>query len=173
MHSYFGCFPDKAKTELRTVTFTGLPGDPIPPGGYLFDEYFCTDRKCHCQRVIIKVLRAENFSARPEEVATISYTWNPHGADKNWAAINHDMPNPFLDPLHPQARYAADMLSFWSDMIDRDADYLERIKRHYHELREVYGCRAQEPVGARVLTKVDKRKRKRKLDQFNRQRKAR
>ena len=172
MHSYFGCFPGKAKTELRTVTFTGLPGDPIPPGGYLFDEYFCTDRKCHCQRVIIKVLRAENFDARPEEVATISYTWNLE-PDKTWAAVNQDMPNPFLDPLHRQARYAVDLMDFWNDRIVRDPAYLERIKRHYDELRAVYGCRPPEVVGARVLTKADKRERQRKLEQFNRQKKAR
>jgi hypothetical protein len=83
------------------------------------------------------------------------------------------MPNPFLDPLHPQARYAPDLLEFWMSMIDSGSAYLERIKRHYDELRAVYGCRAQEPVGARVLTKVDRRERQRKLEQFKRQRKAR
>ena len=181
MHSYFGFFPAKTKTELRTVTLSGEEESEsqIPLGTYLFGEFFCTDLKCDCQRVLVKVHRMTSPDARPEEVATISYTWNKKGADHTWAAVNHGMPNPFLDPFHRRTSYAGEMLDFWSDMIHRDPLYLERIKRHYYELRAAFASILGKPsgppvpAGATVLSKSDRRERQRKLEQVKRGRKAR
>ncbi len=178
MHSYFGFFPAKTKTELRTATFSDEEVESesqIPNGTYLFGEFFCTDLKCHCQRVLVKVHRMTSPDARPEEVATISYTWNKKGADRTWTAVNHDMPNPFLDPFHPRTSYAPELLEFWNDMIQRDPLYQERIKRHYDELRAAFASIQGKPVpvGATVLSKSDRRERQRKLEQVKRGRKAR
>lgn len=132
---YFDVFPEKTRTELRTATFTGgASDDGLPNGTYVFTEYYCTDPKCNCERVLVKVFRVRSEKAPPDEVATINYSWNPHG-DPTWSIINAEMPNPFLDPFHRQVSYAPRLLEFWSAMIDRDNEYASRLKRHYREIR--------------------------------------
>jgi len=136
--AYFEAFPQKTPTELRNVTFPEGCGS-IPAGVFLFMEYFCTDLSCNCERVIIKVLHLRSKSdQRPREVATISYTWSP-GADETWRKTNPEFSNPFLDPFHRQASCAQELLEFWSDMVERDNVYAQRLKTHYRELREKRG----------------------------------
>ena len=121
MLGYFDVFPEKRTTELRTATFEdGTADDMLPDGMFLFTEYFCTDPKCDCQRVVVKVFHARSENARPDEVATISYGWNPSSDDIAKKLIP-GMPNPFLDPFHRQVSYAAELLQFWSTMIERDS----------------------------------------------------
>jgi hypothetical protein len=135
---YFETFPQKSQSELRTVTFPE-DIDSIPAGIYLFAEYFCTDLNCNCQRVIIKVLNPKSESDRnPREVATISYTWSI-GEDEVWRNTNSEFANPFLDPFHPQASFADELLEFWSDMVARDRAYAQRLVAHYQELRAKKG----------------------------------
>ena len=178
MQNYFAFFPEKCDTELRTVTFTceGIGGRQIPPGIYSFAECFCTDRQCDCQRVLIKVIRRDTEEAAPSEVATISYTWVLNPKDRSWVQAIREMPNPFLDPLHHQEWYATDLMEFWQEMLRLDPAYLERIKRHYFELRCEFGARVRNPPRP-VLTPAqasqERRDRRKKLDQIKRQRKAR
>lgn len=135
---YFEAIPQKADTELRSVTFPEGHGN-IPVGAFVFMEYFCTDLNCNCHRVIIKVQHARSESDQhPREVATISYSWNP-GADEVWRITNEGFPNPFLDPFHKQASYAQELMEFWSDMVENDSAYAKRLKSHYRELREKRG----------------------------------
>lgn len=137
--SYFDTFPDKSGTELRTATFLNpADDDPIPPGTYLFTEYFCTDLSCHCNRVLIKVMRFESRKSPPEDVATISYCWDLDG-DEGWSVVNQDYSEPMLDPMNRQAPYAEDLLEFWTNMIENDPAYLDRIQRHYDEIRDELG----------------------------------
>jgi hypothetical protein len=187
MLAYYAFFPAKIETELRTATFVGAYREnEIPSGTYLFTEFYCTDTKCDCQRLLVKVLRVRSEHERPEDVATISYTWNAH-PDGTWAAVTAGMPNPFLDPFHYQARYAEQLLDFWSDMVARDHGYAERLQRHYHELRAAVGqagggfWRAVE-TDSRVprkllampsLTRQERRARKRRTQKSRRARKCR
>ncbi|MDA1051186.1 MAG: hypothetical protein O3C40_11995 [Planctomycetota bacterium] len=188
MLGYFDHFPEKTKTELRTAHFVeGSGEDLIPDGIYLFTEYFCTNPKCDCQRVLVKVLRVESEESRPEEVATISYTWNEH-TDSIWTVVNADMPNPFLDPFHRQTRCASELLEFWYDMVQRDTAYVDRLKRHYHELRAAHSepsvpswttssgtssAASPKTTTTSTLTRQERRARKRKLAQAKRIRKSR
>jgi hypothetical protein len=152
MLGYFDVFPDKTRTELRTATFeNGNADDPLPGGTFVFTEFFCTDPKCDCQRVLVKVFRAESEDARAEEVATISYCWNPD-SDDIWSAINSETSNPFLDPFHRQASYASELLDFWTTMIERDKVYALRVQRHYNEIRAEIG-QTTERRGRRHSTK--------------------
>ncbi len=170
MLGYFDVFPDKAGTELRTATFENSNADdPLPGGTFIFTEFFCTDPKCDCQRVLVKVFRVESEDARAEEVATISYSWNPN-SDEIWSMVNSEVANPFLDPFHRQASYAPELLDFWTAMIERDKVYASRIQRHYGEIRTEIGQTA-ERKGRQHSTKHKSRmnsgrpltKRKRKL----------
>jgi len=144
VQGYFDIFPEKTRTELRTAIFEdGDADDLLPDGTFLFTEYFCTDRKCDCQRVLVKVFHTQSQFAPPKDVATISYSWNP-SSDETWGIVNSGMPNPFLDPFHPQASYASELLDFWSEMIERDKVYASRIQRHYDEIRaEIAGPAAK------------------------------
>ena len=64
MHGYFDVFPEKRATELRTAIFVdGNADDPLPDGTFLFTEYFCTDARCNCQRVLVKVFHARSEDA--------------------------------------------------------------------------------------------------------------
>ena len=144
MQGYFDVFPEKRTTELRTATFAdGKADDPLPDGTFLFTEYFCTDLRCDCQRVLVKVFLARSEDAPPDEVATISYSWNL-STDETWGLVNSDMPNPFLDPLHRQAPYASELFDFWSTMIKRDKAYASRLERHYDEIRAELGRTGEE-----------------------------
>lgn len=172
MRGYFEHFPEKIATELRVLTVpeSGIPGLFVPAGKFHFFEFFCTERGCDCQRLLVKVLRRDAERDRPREFATISYTWNLK-PKREWAEATRDLPNPFLDPLHHQESSAEGFLCFWREMVEEDSEYRERLIRHYHELRAAFGCKVAQP--ALVLTKQDRRDRQRKLEQFNRQRKAR
>ena len=149
MHGYFHVFPEKAKTELRTATFVDANGDDLPPDGqYIFDEYFCTDLNCNCQRVLVKVFRVRSEDSPPSEVATISYSWNPN-SDETWTSVNSGVANPFLDPFHRQASYAAELLDFWRMMVTRDRAYAARLERHYDEIRAEIGRSGDDWEGSR------------------------
>lgn len=151
---YFDVFPEKTKTELRTATIVdGSPNDTLPIGTYIFTEYYCTDPDCNCQRVLVKVFHARSESARPEEVATISYSWNPK-SDEIWEIVHGDMPNPFLDPFHRQAEYAPVLLNLWNSMIEYDKAYALRLRRHYDEIRSEHGW----AKGEQVLKRPAKRR---------------
>lgn len=175
MQGYFDIFPDKTRTELRTATIENCNADdPLPGGTFFFTEYFCTDPKCDCQRVLVKVFLAESEAAHPDEVATISYSWNPHNDDV-WTIVNSDVPNPFLDPFHRQAPCASKLLDLWITMIERDKAYASRIQRHYDEIRAEVGQTAEkwdrrhstnhEARGSsgRPLTKRNRKVRKQRL----------
>lgn len=138
MYGYYDLFPDKIETELRTAYFPDEPDLPFPAGMYAFFEYYCTDLSCHCQRLIVKVRYMVEPGAPPDEVATISYTWNESAASLS-KGILPEPSNPFLDPFHRQAAYADELMDFWYDMLCRDDNYADRLKRHYAELRREYG----------------------------------
>lgn len=130
---FFETFPEKMKTDLRTIMFEEVT-DGIPVGIFLFMEYYCTDLNCNCQHVSIKVLHAKSSTDKNlREVATIGYTWGD-ALDDVWRQINADCPDSYLDPFHQQASYAGTLLEFWRYMIEHDSVYVERLKKHHGEL---------------------------------------
>lgn len=152
LQGYFDVFPQKRTTELRTATLmNGDDDDVLPDGTYVFTEYFCTDLSCNCERVLVKVIYARSEDAVPNEVATISYSWNPN-SDETWRRLNSEMPNPFLDPAHRQTRYASQVLEFWTEMIKRDKAYASRLERHYEEIRAEVGGPGERWDGSHMST---------------------
>ena len=143
MLGYYDVFPDKQSTDLRVAFFKddGLPSS-LPFGTYLFTEYYCNNLACDCQRLLIKCLYLSDEKPKPEEVASFSYTWNEN-PEPGWAELIGDIDNPFLDPLHFQTEYAAELMEFWHDMFCNDERYANRLKLHYFELREKFGDRAE------------------------------
>ena len=122
MSDFFEKFPKLADTELRNITI--LPGysSLLPPDCYGFIELYCDEKDCDCRRVMISV-----FAEKQRRfVAFINL-----GFDSD-----DSMAGPFLDPLHPQASYALELLKSFTDMINYDPVYLRRLQRHYVMFKE-------------------------------------
>jgi hypothetical protein len=116
-------FPDLGPAETRTITLPDAPEKPggIPAGEYGFFESYCTDPNCDCRRVLLHVVRKDEGV-----IAVVSFGFDPDGA----------MPGPFLDPLHPQPKYAADLLDLVRDLLLSDPAYVARLERHYHMMKQ-------------------------------------
>lgn len=169
MLGYYDVFPDKWRTELRNVLIPEHDGMPFPAGTYMFTEYYCSDLSCDCQRLLVKVLHFPGFEPSPDvvptEVATFNYSWNEN-PDESWKRIIGEMPNPFLDPLHPQASYADQVMEFWHDMVQHDLKYAERLRKHYVELRRIHGERGRRTACNRMsgmLVATDPAEKKRRF----------
>ena len=95
LQAFQAFYPEIAYKECRCVV---LPedGPGIPAGKYAFVEYYCGNKHCDCQRVMLRVV---------DEATEVTLAWISYG----WAA-NEKMPGPFLDPLHRQSRHAEELL---------------------------------------------------------------
>jgi hypothetical protein len=122
MTSFYAVFPKLAETEVRTVTIP--PGSDLgtPAGIYGFGESYCDEPGCDCRRVMISIISKRTRAS----VAHINMGFDADG----------EMAGPFLDPLNPQGPPAAALLRFFTHMINRDADYLARLQRHYVLFKE-------------------------------------
>ena len=122
MSDFFQMFPKLTGSELRNMTVPAGARPPLPADRYVFGELYCDDEGCDCRRVIIAVLA----EGQREQVASINLGFD---SDDNMAG-------PFLDPLNPQAPYAKDLLTMFTDMINGDPEYLARLHRHYVMFKE-------------------------------------
>jgi hypothetical protein len=145
MEPFIRHFPDLGKTELRSVHLLGEPGPDsiVPPGDYALMECYCTDPACDCRRVILNVIEKERG-----HVATISF-----GFDRD-----ADMAGPFLDPLNVQSPYAQELMEMIEQMTLHDPEYLARLERHYHMVKEKLAPR----TGPTPKARAEKRRKERR-----------
>jgi hypothetical protein len=116
-------FEDVARRETRFITLMdGAPGE-LPADEYALFEAYCTDPSCDCRRVILMVIGRNQGQA-----ATISF-----GFDRN-----DPMSGPFLDPMNPQGRHAAELLELVRDLALSDAVYVARLERHYRMMKDKF-----------------------------------
>ncbi len=120
--------PELAENETRTVVLEEDPAvktpSPVPPGAYLFDEWYCVERGCDCRRVLIQV-----YSASAEALATISHAFEPPSKDK------FIREKTILDPLFAQSRWASDLMDLFMHVLRVDPAYHDRLMRHYHAVK--------------------------------------
>ncbi len=152
MISYFSIFPEKYATEIRTVAFPNHRD--MPAGTILFNEYFCPDHNCNCERILIRCDQVLDQNSAPNPYAMISYSWNSK-PDAPWRKIISDG-NPILDPFHTNKKFAYELMEFWYDMYQRDGDYRERIFRHYRELRNAVGMQFTTKEGSGISPEMRK-----------------
>ncbi len=127
-HAYF---PELAEDECRHVFLEGEPGphqSQLPAGGYALMEYYCTDRKCDCRRVILAVI--DHRTGKKQ--ASISF-----GFDRD-----DPLRGPFLDPMNYQCSYADELLELVRDVVLRDPQYVARLERHYSMVKQAAGAKA-------------------------------
>ena len=130
--------PELAEAETRVITVLESSGDfgKLPPAEYAFLEMFCNEPGCDCRRVFFNVV-----SSRTEKVeAVIAYGWESANFYRNWfkQGTKEDiaiMQGPVLNDSSPQGRHAEAILRLFINTLLPQADYIERVKRHYKLFR--------------------------------------
>jgi hypothetical protein len=114
--------PELAAQETRVINLL-VPQGELPVGSYGLLEFYCPDPKCHCRRVMLKVVEEKQPT---RFVAAISY-----GFDRE-----EENAGPFLDPLNPQSRYAEELLHLVEEVVLSDPHYVARLERHYRLMKQ-------------------------------------
>ncbi len=115
--------PELAARETR-VMHTLVPQDGLPMGAYGLLEFYCPDPDCDCRRVMLNVAEEKD----PDRfLASISYGFDPDSEMEQLV----DRPNPFLDPMNPQSKYAGALLELVKGTVLNDPRYVARLERHY------------------------------------------
>src|SRR5580693_1535986 len=151
-HDYF---PDLAERETRDIMIAD-PANPwnLPPGDYGFMELFCDEPGCACRRVFFLVFTPEDRQPK----ATIAYGWEKLGFYKRW--LRHlgperakDLKGPILNEGSPQSKLAPSLLHLTEDVLLRDREYIERVKRHYSLMRDVVN--GGQPYGVKTSRRTE------------------
>jgi hypothetical protein len=133
-HNYF---PELAERETRSLTV--LPGSNLglPPGEYGFLEMYCDEPGCDCRRVFLHVV----CSFRKDAQAVVAWGWEDLDFYLRWfkygdLADAAELKGPELNALSPATELAPALLELVRNVLLKDPEYVERIKRHYQMFRE-------------------------------------
>jgi len=130
--------PEIADAETRSITLvqdcsrTGLPA-----GDYGFLEMFCNEPGCDCRRVFFSVIS----SRRMRIEAVIAFGWENKEFYRKWAryALSdeelEELQGPVLNLGSPETRHSDAILQLFKDVLLKDENYIERVKRHYSLFR--------------------------------------
>ena len=136
-YELFGArFPEIADRETRSIAVTDNERFNLPEEVYVFHEMYCRERGCDCRRVFFYVTASPHHNVE----AIVCYGWEStdfykewfKDDDPNWIA---EMQGPALNFGSPQSKYAPAILELVKDVLIKDRDYMERIKRHYNMFR--------------------------------------
>lgn len=129
---FFETHPHLAAKETRALTVTDESLLTIPPGTYGLVEFYCADPKCDCRRVMLHI-----FPERENRcLAVINYGWESYKFYEKWLRMKDrktilELRGPCLNATSPQSPYASEFLKIVRDLVLKDRDYINRIKRHY------------------------------------------
>jgi hypothetical protein len=121
MTAFGGLFPEQAMHETRVLTVLGHP--VLPDDEYGLIEFYCTDKTCDCQMVMLHVVGSKNLT---RNLASICYVFDP---------TEKMMTEPMLDIAAPASQYA-DILLEMVKPLPADPLYVERIKSHYRQVKK-------------------------------------
>ncbi|MBF0436975.1 MAG: hypothetical protein HQL77_16605 [Magnetococcales bacterium] len=130
-------YPEIAEKETRVVTIIGSSQWNLPPDGYAFLEMFCNEAGCDCRRVMFTVIATgENIP-----VAVIAYGWEKKKFYVKWMGDSDprfikELIGPVLNMASQQSQLASRLLELFKSVLMKDAQYIERVKKHYHMVRE-------------------------------------
>ncbi len=136
-YELFGArFPEIAEKETRNITVMDGGRFGLPDGIYIFHEMFCREYGCDCRRVFFYVTSAPRHNVE----AVVCYGWASVDFYKKWYQGNDpdmiaEMKGPALNLCSPQSRHAPAILEFVKNVLIKDKDYMERVKRHYTMFR--------------------------------------
>ena len=98
----------------------------LPSDRYSLHERYYADPSCGCQRVHVEVVSVTSRTG----LASICYAFTDHPDEAP------DGRNPYLEPMAPQVRYAAELLDLVTNVIETDTPYRKRFKHHYREVKQ-------------------------------------
>jgi hypothetical protein len=131
----YDLLPEVAKAETRSVCVSKAQGG-LPPGWYSFKEMFCDEPGCDCRRAFFWV--DASFRDGPEAVIAWGWedlafyrAWMKHG-DKDETGY---LQGPVLNIGSPATDLAPHLLDLFRQVLLKDTDYIERVKRHYWMFR--------------------------------------
>ena len=135
---FFEYFPEIAKDETRVITIMGKSSWKLPPAEYAFLEMFCNEPGCDCRRVMFTVMSSLD-KERPK--AVIAYGWEKKRFYVKWLrdtdpAMIRDLIGPVLNLGSPESDISQTLLKLFKDVLLKDKQYIERVKRHYFLVRE-------------------------------------
>jgi hypothetical protein len=151
---FFTRYKELAEKETRTITIT-RKDIGVPPGEYGLIEYYCTDDRCDCRKVMINV----TSSKPPHEIlATIGYGWESTDFYTKWmhgdAKTGKEMTGAYLEAWGTQSKYAQKFLELFETTVLSD-EYVDRLERHY----AMFKSRRTSSSPSRNSNKRKKRKR--------------
>jgi hypothetical protein len=130
-------FPDFSKKETRSLFVPPATIPHLPAGNYGFIELYCDEPGCDCRRVFFNVV-----SERRRKIeAVIAWGWEDLDFYAKWMrkpdpVSVKNLRGPILNPGSPMTELAPMLLQLTQNVLLQDAEYRERIKRHYHVFRE-------------------------------------
>jgi hypothetical protein len=130
-------FREVAERETRSITVLPDSGFGLPPGEYGFLEMYCDERGCDCRRVFLYVIRPDHHG--PE--AVIGWGWEDVEFYKRWFKYGDladaiELKGPALNRGSPATSLAPALVELVRNVLLKDPEYVERIKRHYRMFRE-------------------------------------
>jgi len=125
MLAFHALFPEEAEKEYRSVH--PMNDDSLPSHTFVLSEAYCVEPDCDCRRVMLNVLDTDTDT----HVATINYGFEPPEPPQD------DEDQAFLEPLNPQSRLSKALLARFTDMIEKDRSYHDRLVRHYEMWKRV------------------------------------
>jgi hypothetical protein len=133
-HDYF---PELAEQETRSITVLPNSDLGLPAGEYGFMEMYCDEPGCDCRRVFFYVV----CSFRKGVQAVVAWGWEDLDFYRRWfkygdPALAVDLKGPILNWGSSATELAPALLALVRNVLLKDAEYVERIKRHYTMFRE-------------------------------------
>jgi hypothetical protein len=133
-HDYF---PEVAKRETWSATILPSSDFGLPPDDYGFLEMYCDEPGCDCRRVFFYVISHR----RGRVEAVIAWGWEDLPFYAKWMKYGDpadavELKGPILNPGSPATELAPALLELVRNVLLKDLNYVERIKRHYRMFRE-------------------------------------
>ena len=153
-------FPDIAARETRSAT-TAERIHGLPPDEYGFLELYCDEPGCDCRRVMFFVVSR----GRRQPEAVIAWGWESRDFYARWMHTDdpemiRELQGPVLNLGSPQSSHAPALLDLFKNVLLRDPEYVERIKRHYRMFRETIESTSDPRVRRKQREKRRKRRRR-------------
>jgi hypothetical protein len=137
-YALFGTyFRELAERETRSITVLPDSNLGLPAGEYGLLEMYCDERGCDCRRVFLYVVHPDRRG--PE--AVIAWGWEDVDFYKRWfkyedAVAVADLKGPVLNFGSPASELAPALLELVRNVLLKDSEYVERIKRHYRMFKD-------------------------------------
>ena len=132
---FYEYFPEIAEKETRAIIVFDDP--KLPVGDYGLVESYCNEPGCDCRRVFLNVAS----SKANQIVAVIAYGWENEKYYAEWMGDNDpkiikELKGPSLNLSSPQSKLAPVLLEKVKEVVLKDKNYVERLKRHYKMFKE-------------------------------------